>query len=408
MECLDSFGKHRSELNDYVSAYSNWQALLEQRAELDGDAGGTEHELALLIDQVAEFEQAAVSEADHDIEREHAVAANAQRVIELADGICRALDGEEGSAFSCMVSARKMLHELAELSDEAREWENEITTATEQVRALAQAVESMAQSIDLDPENLHKIEERMSIIYRLRRKYGGSLEAVMEARERITARLHLLQHRHEEIEKLDKRILTAEKDVMAAGKTLDLARRKASKQMIKDVTSQLRDLGFSHGAFAIELKESTPGPRGTNAIEFGFAPNAGEPMRPLRAIASSGEISRVMLALKTILAEDDSIPLLVFDEIDANVGGEMGTAIGRKLRTIAKCRQVLCITHLPQVAVSGTNHYVVTKRVENDRTFTNITLIEDEARVQEIARMLTGSNTTATTMKHAREMLENS
>lgn len=408
MECLDSFGKHTSALNDYTVAYRNWQELLAQRAELDGDGGGIEHEMALLSDQVAEFEQAAISGADHDIEKEHAIAANAQRVIELADGICRALDGEDGSAFTGLVSARKMLHELANLTDEAKEWESEVAATTEQVRALAQAVESMAQSIDLDPEHLHKVEERMSLIYRLKRKYGGSLEAVMEARERITARLNLLQHRNEEIERLDKDIATAEKTVLTAGKTLDIARHKASKQMVKDVTAQLRDLGFSHGAFGIELTECAPGPAGISAIEFGFAPNAGEPMRPLRAIASSGEISRVMLALKTILAEHDSIPVLVFDEIDANVGGEMGTAIGRKLQTIAKCRQVLCITHLPQVAVSGQTHYVVQKSVDKGRTFTRITPITDDERVNEIARMLTGSNPTATTLKHAREMLGNS
>ncbi len=228
MACLDSYGRHTSALNDYTAAYRMWQDLLAQRTELDGDGGGIEHEIALLSDQVAEFEQAAISAADHDIEREHAIAANAQRVIELADGICRALDGEDGSAFSCMVGARKMLHELAGLTDEAQEWENEVAATTEQVRALAQAVESMAQSIDLDPEHLHAVEERMSLIYRLKRKYGGSLEAVMQAQERITGRLNLLQHRNEEIERLETEIAAAQKALLAAGKVLDLARRKAS------------------------------------------------------------------------------------------------------------------------------------------------------------------------------------
>jgi len=171
------------------------------------------------------------------------------------------------------------------------------------------------------------------------------------------------------------------------------------------VTTELRDLGFPHGVFSVEVRPGEPRDTGLDDVEYGFAPNAGEPMHPLRVIASSGEISRVMLATKTVLAAVDRIPILVFDEIDANVGGEMGTAIGRKLARIAASRQVLCVTHLPQVAVHGDAHYVVGKEVRAGRTTTHIRRVEGDERAEEVARMLGGRDLTTVTLRHAKEML---
>ena len=168
----------------------------------------------------------------------------------------------------------------------------------------------------------------------------------------------------------------------------------------------MRLLGFEHGSFAVELRDAEPKRSGLDDVEFGFAPNMGEPMRPLRAIASSGEISRVMLATKAVLAAHDRIPVMVFDEIDANVGGEMGTAVGRKLAEVAQRHQVICITHLPQVAVFGQTHLAVSKSVRDGRTVTEVRTLEAKDRVDEVARMLGGRDLTSVTVKHARELLE--
>lgn len=406
-ECLDAYGKHNKELDAYRHAYAQFINLSEQRSELEGAEGQINQEIELLSLQADEFKQATLTDEDDDIEKEHALAANAQRILELSNGICQTLNGEDDSgAFQSMLTARKMLQELSQLSEDAAEWEKEAAAVTDQIRALAEAVESAAQNIEIDPERLHTIEARMSLIYRLKRKYGGSLATVLDTQRRVEKRLEQLLHRNEEIERLNTAITAAENEVKNCGIKLHQARKLAATRMVKDVTKELRDLGFSHGAFDISINKTTPGPSGMDSTEFNFAPNAGEPMRPLRSIASSGEISRVMLALKTILAEHDRIPVLVFDEIDANVGGEMGAAIGRKLRKVAQCRQVLCITHLPQVAVCGTDQYVVIKQVEKGRTFTNITKLDQEARVNEIARMLSGNNPSKTTLQHAKEMLE--
>jgi len=171
----------------------------------------------------------------------------------------------------------------------------------------------------------------------------------------------------------------------------------------ESITKELVDIGFEHGFFDVQLMPCKPGPSGMDEIDFGFAPNAGEEMRPLRMIASSGEISRVMLATKAVLARHDQIPVLVFDEIDANVGGEIGGAVGRKLAQVAECHQLICITHLPQVAACGTTHLAVSKSVVDGRTYTEVRLLDPESRPAEIARMLGGS--TPTTLQHAQEML---
>jgi DNA repair protein RecN (Recombination protein N) len=182
-------------------------------------------------------------------------------------------------------------------------------------------------------------------------------------------------------------------------------RETAAKKMAAEITRELKDLGFRDGRFDVRLSDAPLGRAGMDHVEFEFGPNPGEPARALKAIASSGEIARVMLASKAVLAGHDQIPVLIFDEIDANVGGEMGTAIGRKLRQVARHHQVISITHLPQVAVHGDRHFAVVKRVEAGRTATSVDALEGEDRAGEVARMLGGKDLTAVTSEHARALL---
>ena len=193
--------------------------------------------------------------------------------------------------------------------------------------------------------------------------------------------------------------------MQGAGRKLREKRSKAADKLGEEITGHLRDLGFAHGVFSVELMECEARASGMDDVDFGFAPNLGERKKPLREIASSGEISRVMLATKAVLAAHDRIPVLVFDEVDANVGGEMGNAIGRKLKVLAGARQVLCITHLPQVAAMGTTHFAVRKQVKDQRTHSMVEKLEKPARVEEIARMLGGRDVTSAVMTHARELL---
>jgi DNA repair protein RecN (Recombination protein N) len=238
----------------------------------------------------------------------------------------------------------------------------------------------------------------------LKRKYGQTLAEVLEHGKSARERLSELQGREAELQKLEVESGKVNQALARAGEALRAARGKAIPKLSKLIQQQMKELGFAQSTFKIKMKPCDPAPTGMDEVEYLFAPNPGEPEKPLKEIASSGEMARVMLALKTALADQDAIPVLVFDEVDANVGGEIGERVGEKLSGIGKNHQVLCITHLPQVASQARTHFLVLKKVEKGRTFTLIERLGEQAREKEIARMLGGKAETA--VKHARELLK--
>jgi DNA repair protein RecN (Recombination protein N) len=277
-----------------------------------------------------------------------------------------------------------------------------------------------AEKVDIDPARLAELEERLNLIHSLKRKYGATLAEVIAFGDETKIKLQSLESRDAELARLNSELQKLDTEILAAGKKLSTARKKVIPQLAKAVGKQLEDLGFKQSKFDVEQKvearseklESnfsnsqlpTPNFSGLDEIEFQFAPNLGEPAKPLRAIASSGEMARVMLALKTVLAAEDEIPVLIFDEVDANVGGETANAVGEKMKQIAAKRQVLCITHLPQVAAPADAHYVVTKQIRDGRTISEIALLTKKERVTELARMLGGQSDAA--RKHAEALLK--
>jgi DNA repair protein RecN (Recombination protein N) len=256
---------------------------------------------------------------------------------------------------------------------------------------LLDAVQSRAERVDLNPEQLRQLEDRLNLVQSLKRKYGGSIESVLAFGEKAAAQLAALEDRGEFLAKLAQREKAARQALDDAAAKLTAARKKISKPLAEKIAQELRGLGFKKASFAIEITPAAQaGPAGADHVEFIFAPNPGEAARPLRAIASSGEMARVMLAVKTTLAEVDEVPILIFDEVDANVGGETAAQVGRKLRSLGRSHQVLCITHLPQVAAQGASHFAVEKNTKQGRTLTELTRLEGPAREQELARMLGG------------------
>jgi len=408
LDILDAFGHLWDARGAYEKLYSEFRTLQLQRQELEGaNAGDVAQQIELLAFQVKEITDVAPVEGeDESLASEQVQVANAQRIVELATGILSALIEGENSAFNGMAFAQKGLADLTGLIGAAQEWKEQARSITVQVQDLAETVERYVRNIEGDPARLQWLEDRMGLYHKLKRKYGATVKDVLVHLEKAKARLSDLESRDTRLKELDASISVALDKAVQAGGRLGKARRQAATQLAKTITAELHDLGFQHGAFDVELQSSTLSSSGSDAIEFAFAPNAGEPSRPLRAIASSGEISRVMLAVKAVLADHDSIPVLVFDEIDANVGGAMGTAIGIKLDMVGRHHQVLCITHLPQVAVFGKTHFAVIKEVVNGRTRTRITRLGEEERVEEVARMLGGRDLTSVTLKHAKEMLK--
>jgi len=406
-DVLDAYGHLEGELAAFGETYRQLLDLQAARQRLDGPDQDTAARIDLLAFQIKELETADLAHTDEEeLLQEHTRNANASRIIELGDAICNALIEDDASAFNALTLARRAVPELAGLIPEGRDWEAEVESISVQVKELAASVGGTVQRIEADPERLQWLEDRMALLQKLKRKYGKDIPAMQVFLEHAREQLRELESRGERIAELDAQIQRARKAMEKAGGALTAARSACSVSLAKTITGQLHDLGFAHARFTITVAPaSVPGPAGLDEIDFGFAPNVGEPLRSLKAIASSGEISRVMLAVKAVLAAHDRIPVLFFDEIDANLGGEMGSAVGRKLAAVAGSHQVICITHLPQVAVHGDTHFVVSKAVREGRTCTAIAPIEGEARAEEVARMLGGKGLTSVTLQHAREML---
>ena len=407
LDILDAYARADKELNAYTEAYAQRQALLARQAELAADVDDLDAQIDLLSYRVKEIEDAApVIGEEEDIRAEQQTVGHAQRILELGQLIVQATSEDDLSALNILAPARKALDELARLMPAAQGWPEELRQHTDALAELSGAIQRELADLDADPARLAWLDERLATYRLLKRKYGGSVEAVLATLEAAQERLKDLRTRDEQQTALARELADVEQKLQKLGLALRKRRAAAAEKLAPAITTELQALGFAHGSFAVELQPAdAPGPAGLDHIEFGFAPNVGEPMRPLRAIASSGEISRVMLAIKVVLAEADKIPLLVFDEIDANVGGETAHAVGRKLVAAARRRQVVAITHLPPVAAGGTYHLAVRKQVHEGRTHTRVEPLTASARVEELARMLGGRESTSVALRHAEELL---
>lgn len=409
LDALDAFGHCHALRDDFAEIWREHRTLQQRKQTLEGDSASVENELDLLRHQIQEIAEADLSvETDGEaLVAEHTESANAGHLLELGSGILEMLSDGEGAAVDVIASAIRALEDMQRSgAPEAKEWLEEARSASIQLNELSQAIASNLSRIDASPERMQWLDDRITLVEKLKRKYGHSVEEIIVFHENAQARAADLEMRGEQIAAIGREIAAVEKRLDVAGQALRKSRMEASGTLATAVSRQLADLGLPHAAFRVDLKPADADREtGRDVIEFGFAPNPGETMRPLRGIASSGEISRVMLALKTVLAEHDKVPVLVFDEIDANVGGEIANTVGSKLADVARLHQVICITHLPQVAAWGRRHFAVAKQIEGGRTHTHIRLVADAERVAELARMLGGADLTSVTLDHARELL---
>lgn len=407
LDVLDAYGALEKERAACAEKYRVLRELESQRDALQGGDEEVSARMDLLQFRIKELEEAKPEAGeDESVAQEHAVASHAQRILELGQGVLGALQDGEGNAFDSLVGAQRALEELSRLLPDAEEWKGEVRATAQQLQSLAETMRDAMDRVEADPARLDWLEQRLAMYQRLKRKYGVDAVGLVKLLEDSREALKELSQRGEKLVAVEKKIDDAGKELLSVGRALQKKRRAVADELATAVTTQLRELGFQHGAFGVATREAEPGPTGCDEVSFEFAPNLGEAKKPLREIASSGEISRVMLATKAVLAKHDKIPLLVFDEVDANVGGEMGIAVGRKLAALGASHQVICITHLPQVAAQGSTHFAVVKRVHDGRTFTEVEPLDEKSRVDEIARMLGGKDLTKVTLQHAREMLE--
>lgn len=405
---------------DLLDAYAGLTEARERCAGLHREVRTAEAALAeeerqtlspeeseMLAFEVREIEEAALEEGEEErLLAQHRRLANAQRLIRLAEECRQGLAESDGSVADRLGHFVRLLGELEGLDAEAGAgFVQRLELVSEQLRELADDLGSYAERFDLDPEACARTEERLELVMRLKRKYGPTVADVLGRLAAARARLDAHQRRGERLRECAA-ALRAQRDAFAAAcADLTQRRQESAGTLAARIAETLRRLGFGHAEFAVRLAAAPPGPAGADSVEFLFAPNAGEAMLPLRQIASSGEVARVMLAVKTVLSAADQVPVLIFDEVDANIGGRTAVTVAEELAAIAQRHQVLTITHLPQIAAAAERHFLVDKSVHEGRTTTTMRPLTPAEREAEITRMLGAAADSAAARRHAREML---
>jgi DNA repair protein RecN (Recombination protein N) len=396
-ELLDAYGKLAPSRAACAAAFAALREIEQEKAALEMSETEREQRVALLQHQVGEIESAHLTPGDDErIENDYRAASHSQNIVEQAGIIAGLLSESENAVLTQLAQVERALTTWQRMDASIADAETVNLQAIAQLQDLLATVQQRAERVDLDPAQLRQLEDRLNLVQSLKRKYGGTVENVIAFGEKAASQLNALESRAEFLASLALREKAARAALDKAAAELSKARKKIAGPLGEKISQEMRALGFAKATFQVEITPATKaGASGSDHVEFIFAPNPGEAARPLRSIASSGEMARVMLAVKTTLAEVDEIPILIFDEVDANVGGETAGQVGRKLRGLGKSHQVLCITHLPQVAAQGQSHFAVEKRVKQNRTLTELTRLEGPARQRELARMLGGQTEAA-------------
>lgn len=398
-QSLDSYGG--IDLSAYEKAWKEVKTLEAELKEIE--AQGSEEELDLLRFQVAELEDANLSKEDETIADRHAAAAHATEIIEATRAITELLGGEM-SATERLIGAQRQMHAIKKHFPEAEEWSQRAESLIIELQELSRSVADSGSRIEAGEEDLDTLDKRLTLVNKLKRKYkSNTIEELLEKAEAKRERLNGIENKESRLKEIAALIAAARSRRLVEAAKISERRKKAAAKLARTVTSALHDLGFLQAKFDIELETIEPEAYGIDRVRYMFEPNPGESARALADIASSGEIARVMLALKATLASHDEIGLLIFDEIDANIGGEVGKTVGEKLREVSRHHQVIAITHLPQSAVFGDKHFVVSKAIEEGRTKSRISEVTGEDRIKEVSRMLGGSGSVV--RRHAEELL---
>ena len=411
LDILDAFGNLLPLRRTVAALVHQRDSLHRDLLSLRGDDAASIHQQRdLLAHQAQEIEAARLQPGeDASLADAHLKASNAARILELSSSAVAGLAEEDDSVSNRLSIIGRCIHEMARLDPSAAHLTEAHNSACTSIRDLHQAIESHAATVDVNPERLAALTERLNLVQSLRRKYGNSIEAILDFARQAREDLASLDGREERAARVHHDIALVESRIQDACAQLRGQRAEVGPRLAQAAIRELDSLGFQQAGLHVSLQPSTghdtpatASPSGTDHCEFLFAPNPGEPPRPLRAIASSGELARVMLALKTVLAREDSVPVLLFDEVDANVGGETAHAVGRSLKRIAQAHQVLCISHLAPVAAHADAHYVVTKETRDGRTESRIQALDADGRISELGRMLGGG---PAANYHARHLL---
>jgi len=420
LDILDEFGGLLPLRAEYQSVYREIKQMDQRLRELRAEQERGEKERELWAFQLKEIEAANLRPGEEEeLKREHHLLKNAQKLMQMAESCERILYSDEESVVEKLGKIERDLEAISQLDPTLSPLKEVISSALLQLEEASGELKTYLGKIELDPYRLEEVELRLEEIQRLKHKYkASSVQEILNYKEQIKRGLQGVDNLGAEISQLEKNRKQSEEKIQKLAQRLSEGRREAAHLLKKEIEAELATLGMDRTTFGTQMMEVSPGvdsltikgalmgPRGGEEVEFLISPNIGEEPRPLSKIASGGELSRIMLAIKKILTKGGEDQTLVFDEVDAGIGGETAEVVGRKLRDLARYHQVLCVTHLPQIASFGQAHYRVAKKEVEGRTITSVQRLQGEMVVEEIARMLGGKRITAATRAHAQEMLQ--
>ena len=406
---LDRFGRTEAPLAAYQSAYGAMAALLDQIRSLQMDEAEKARRMDTLRFQIGELERAELTPGEEEeLLQRRELLRNGEKYLSALSGADYALSGGEegGGAVSALRDAEEAISAVRNLSGGMGELYQRLEQLRCEAYDLAETIRDRREEFDFSPAELDAVESRSDLLYRLKKKYGATVEDMIAYLDRCRTELDEMETADDTLARLEKQLETARRAVLAAGADLTAARKAAAGELETRIQVELRDLDMHRVRFHIEFGEKEPGPDGCDAVRFLMSANAGEDLKPIARIASGGELARIMLALKNVLAEQEAIGTLVFDEVDTGVSGRAAQKVAEKLAQVSRRKQVLCVTHLPQLAAMADTHFSVEKGERDGRTYTRVTLLDRERRKAELARITGGSSVTAALLASAGELLD--
>ena len=408
LQFLDAFADNEALCADYHEKYEKVAQLRHEIQRMTMDEGEKLRRMETLRYQIEDISKAELEAGEDDaLEQRRRVLQNAEK---LSDGINAAVECLHGSdetdgAASLLAQAQRELSRLSRFTDAYTGLHERVNDLMYQVQDVAEEVRDAREDLSYSAEELEKIEARLDVIHRLRRKYGASCSEILEYLEKAKQELDEIEFSDDHLERLKINCEKAEKTAWDAAYALRWSREQAAHQMSERILTELAQLDMPKVQFSCEFTELSLGANGADGVAFYMSANAGEALKPLSKVASGGELARIMLAMKNVLAQQDQVATLIFDEVDTGVSGRAAQKVAEKLRSVAKTKQVLCVTHLPQLAALASTHLLIAKEERGGRTYTTVTPLDLEGRKREIARIIGGANITETTLKSAEEML---
>ncbi len=408
IDILDELGGLLEKREEFQRKFQQFISLSEEVTQIKEEKERGAKERELMRFQLKEIEESQIQEGEEEaLREERRILLHAKKLIDFATFSEEKLIGEDGSAIERIQSILHQGREVVEIDPSLSLFLKNLESALIQIEESSINLRDYLRKVEVNPLRLEEVENRLDEIQRLKRKYGSTVEEILLFKKRIEESLRSFTIDEERLSKLEETLTPLRMEVENLGRRLSEERKRVASELKRSVEKELGSLGMRRTTFEVHLEEQPLSPKGIDRVEFLISPNVGEAVRPLAKIASGGELSRIMLAMKRILARVGGCQVLIFDEVDSGIGGAIAEVVGRKLKELSKIHQVICVTHLPQIACFADQHHSVKKELRGGRTVTVVSRLEKEEVVEEIARMLGGVKVTEKTRAHAREMIEN-